>query len=659
MPTPRLSLALVLLALASPGSGQGSLDKKVLFIGIDGLRPDAMEVASTPNIDTLIADGAYAPDAQSGPLTFSGPGWSNLLCGVWGDKHQVTTNGFGGNNLARYPNFLALLESALPDVDTATQLTWAPLRDYLMVGVDHVFFQDYTQGGDAAAALEAADRLTNHDPDAMFLYFADVDVAGHGCCFSPTSAAYLAEISETDGLIGGVLDALRARPSYAQEDWLILVSTDHGGIGTGHSGGLPEQRTIPFIVSGPSARKGRIWEPAVQADLVATAMAHLGVFADPFWELDGRPIGLALEARFGRNLIQNGDAEAATANLDFSPDRGLAGWRDIGALTAIEWDAGGGFPEASDPGPPARGASFFSGGAGTQDDVAHQAVDVEGLAHWIDLGVVQYQLEGWLGGYADQEDRMRLTLAFRDTVGGALGTDGIGPVTLADRIAAIGGSGTQLTGLLQRATSGVLPPGTRRLELELLAEHFAGGGTDGYGDGFSLVMSLDATFDCNGNGVPDATDIASGTSMDSDGNGVPDECDCTSSTFCATTPNTAGPGALLRHTGSIRVSNNAFSLRASQVPPNQFGIFLYGAGRGYLPLGDAFLCVGLPFFRLPVVQSTSQGLAIGAVDLTQPPQPAGRIEAGTTWHFQYWYRDPQAQGSDFNLSHGLTVTFCP
>ncbi|NIM47868.1 MAG: hypothetical protein GTO22_01155, partial [Gemmatimonadales bacterium] len=31
--------------------------------------------------------------------------------------------------------------------------------------------------------------------------------------------------------------------------------------------------------------------------------------------------------------------------------------------------------------------------------------------------------------------------------------------------------------------------------------------------------------DCNGNGVPDACDIADGTSDDADGDGVPDECD--------------------------------------------------------------------------------------------------------------------------------------
>ncbi len=39
------------------------------------------------------------------------------------------------------------------------------------------------------------------------------------------------------------------------------------------------------------------------------------------------------------------------------------------------------------------------------------------------------------------------------------------------------------------------------------------------------AAAADTGPDCNGNGVEDAVDIASGYSVDLDGNGVPDECD--------------------------------------------------------------------------------------------------------------------------------------
>ena len=41
-------------------------------------------------------------------------------------------------------------------------------------------------------------------------------------------------------------------------------------------------------------------------------------------------------------------------------------------------------------------------------------------------------------------------------------------------------------------------------------------------------LELQTAADCNGNGLPDETDIADGDSADIDGNGIPDECECPS-----------------------------------------------------------------------------------------------------------------------------------
>ena len=40
-----------------------------------------------------------------------------------------------------------------------------------------------------------------------------------------------------------ILEAIRTRDTFLQEDWLILVTTDHGGIGTSHGGQTPEERS--------------------------------------------------------------------------------------------------------------------------------------------------------------------------------------------------------------------------------------------------------------------------------------------------------------------------------------------------------------------------------------------------------------------------------
>jgi hypothetical protein len=57
------------------------------------------------------------------------------------------------------------------------------------------------------------------------------------------------------------------------------------------------------------------------------------------------------------------------------------------------------------------------------------------------------------------------------------------------------------------------------------------------------------------------------------------------------------------------------------------------------------------------VQTTNGGFAQRTLDFTS--SPASDITAGSTWSFQFFYRDVAAGGAGFNLSNGLSATFCP
>ena len=101
----RWSIAVTLGIICTLATGKSlAANNHVLVIGVDGLRPDALAAASTPTFDALISNGTYSSNATTSDLTFSGPGWSDLLHGVHRDRHGVATNGTSDNTSEIDPN---------------------------------------------------------------------------------------------------------------------------------------------------------------------------------------------------------------------------------------------------------------------------------------------------------------------------------------------------------------------------------------------------------------------------------------------------------------------------------------------------------------------------------------------------------------------------
>jgi hypothetical protein len=89
-----------------------------------------------------------------------------------------------------------------------------------------------------------------------------------------------------------MLKALTQRPEYLKEDWLILVSTDHGGSDFGHGKNIPDHTTVFYIASGRGVAVGEIEKEVGVVDVAVTAMQHLGIETRDSWYLDGQVAGL-------------------------------------------------------------------------------------------------------------------------------------------------------------------------------------------------------------------------------------------------------------------------------------------------------------------------------------------------------------------------------
>jgi predicted AlkP superfamily pyrophosphatase or phosphodiesterase len=289
-----------LLALAGCGPGEAGTPK-VVVIGIDGVRPDVLAEVPTPHLDALAAGGTFTDAALTGFPSVSGPGWSSLLTGVWPDKHGVTNNDFTGKRYDVYPDFLTRIEQVRPELRTFAVADWTPLvraeegLPTLGDAIDEKHVLDGYEVGwaeaDEQSVTLAVEALRTGDPDALFVYLGNPDEVSHET--SSIGDAYRAAIAEADRQVGRLVAAVRARPTASSEDWLVLVSTDHGRLANGdHGGDTPEERTIFYIASGPAAVPGTPEGEVHIVDVAVTALAHLGIRPDTAWDLDGRPVGL-------------------------------------------------------------------------------------------------------------------------------------------------------------------------------------------------------------------------------------------------------------------------------------------------------------------------------------------------------------------------------
>ena len=138
---------------------------------------------------------------------------------------------------------------------------------------------------------------------------------------------------------------------------------------------------------------------------------------------------------------------------------------------------------------------------------------------------------------------------------------------------------------------------------------------------------------------------------------------CSWGNYCDLSPTSTSAGARILAIGNTRVSANDMTLRVEDAVPLQYGQFFYGATASEVPFGDGLLCVSGEVFRLGAPAAVgAAGRATLQLDFDAPPMNSGPggIAAGTTWHFQFWFRDPDGPGgSGFNLSNGLTAVFCP
>ncbi|MEO1699686.1 MAG: hypothetical protein AAFU73_20525 [Planctomycetota bacterium] len=134
--------------------------------------------------------------------------------------------------------------------------------------------------------------------------------------------------------------------------------------------------------------------------------------------------------------------------------------------------------------------------------------------------------------------------------------------------------------------------------------------------------------------------------------------------LCTTVPNSTGQAGRLSFVGSRWIQVNDFSVRASDLPPDQFGLLLNGTGGAFVPNpggSDGNLCLGgtLGRHNASIQSSGPAGEILFPTDLGAIPQPSQflSVTSGTALRFQVWHRDGSATSPSSNFTEARRVRF--
>ncbi len=296
--------------------------KKAIFIIIDGVSKDVIEKVATPNLDAIAQEGGFLSAYQGGERneynqtpTISAPGYNNVLTGVWFNKHNVPDNAIEAPNY-HYPTIFRLFEDQFPGKQTAIFSSWLDNRtklvgeglaqtgnirlDYHFDGLEldtvnypHDKSRKFMSDIDQAVTDATVRSIGETAPDLSWVYLEFTDDMGHmyGDSEQFTDAVQLA-----DRRIGQIWAAIKQRKEKYKEDWLVVITTDHGRDATTgkEHGGQSDRERAAWIVTNAKLLNdyAKQTEQIGVVDILPTIARFLDVklSSDRQRELDGVPL---------------------------------------------------------------------------------------------------------------------------------------------------------------------------------------------------------------------------------------------------------------------------------------------------------------------------------------------------------------------------------
>ena len=250
-----------------------------VLILVDGLRPDALSVADVPTINKLLQRSVHTFQARTVVPSVTLPCISSIFLGVPPEIHGTVGNYWNSGDW-QAPGIIDLVKQF--GGKTAAFYNWEQLRDIshpgsldISICLNHAESHDLPLGESDKQVVEIASPfiLSSHF-EFIFVYLGCLDTAGHRHGWMSTE--YLQTLENADLCIGKLLKSV---PAAAH----VIIASDHGGHDHAHGSEVPEDMTVPLIISGNRLKPGQLVSPVSVLDIAPTAASLLGLRAPKEW----------------------------------------------------------------------------------------------------------------------------------------------------------------------------------------------------------------------------------------------------------------------------------------------------------------------------------------------------------------------------------------
>ena len=293
--------------------------RKAVFIVLDGIPADVIEKVDPPALKEIARERGYTRAFVGGGKgtytetpTISAVGYNSLLTGTWVNKHNVWDNDIKDPNY-HYRDIFRIAEEFKPELHTAIFSTWTDNRtkligenlrqtgnvklDYKFDGLEldtirypHDDNSDYINKIDEAVASEAARYIGEAAPDLSWVYLQHTDDMGHR---HGDSEKFYEAIRTADRQVGRIWEAIKTRQKNYNEEWLIVVTTDHGrdSVSGRHHGGQSNRERLSWIITNADKLNERFKQTPAVVDIMPSICNYMEIPVPDAVkkELDGVP----------------------------------------------------------------------------------------------------------------------------------------------------------------------------------------------------------------------------------------------------------------------------------------------------------------------------------------------------------------------------------